>query len=240
MTPDTRRHAAEAAALAIVTAHNWLSNRRIPAPLYVPANVAVAAALVAIGRWGGASAADLGLDPADGIRGTLAGAGFGAAAAAAVVAASAMPASRRWFLDDRALQLTPSAAAYEALVRIPLGTALAEELTFRSALLGISLQQRSWPASVAWTSALFGLWHVLPTIDTLPKHIVGRTAIDAGQTRHAVGAAVAATGAGGVVLAALRWASGSIATPVVVHAVLNATALLAARRNSRRQNGYGR
>lgn len=234
MTPESRRHAAEAASLVIVTAHNWLSNRRIPAPLYVPANVAVAAALVRIGRWGGATADDLGLGRADHVRGVVAGAGFGAVAAGAVLTASVMPRTRRWFHDDRALELTPTAAAYEALVRIPLGTALAEELTFRSALLGISLRQRSWPASIAWTSALFGLWHVLPTIDTLPKHMVGRAAIDAGRTRHAVGAAVAMTGAGGAALAVLRSASGSVATPVVVHAVLNATALLAARRTSRR------
>lgn len=220
--------------MAVVSAHNWLSNRRIPAPLYVPANVVVARTLVGIGRWGGASPRDLGLDPADFAGGVRVGAAVGALAAGIVVAAGAAPVTSRWFGDDRAVGLSPSAAAYEALVRIPLGTALAEELTFRSALLGLSLRRRSWAASVAWTSALFGLWHVLPTIDTLPKHVVGRAAVDANQQRHAVGVAVAATTVGGAVLAALRRATGSVAAPVVVHAVLNATALLTARKRSRR------
>jgi uncharacterized protein len=230
MTPTTRRHIAEAAAVTVVTAHNWLSNRRIPAALYVPANVAVAAALIGIGRWGGASADDLGLRTDHVAAGTAAGVAAGALLAGTVVAMAANPRTRHWFADDRA-RLAPRAAAYETLFRIPLGTALAEELTFRSALLGLSLRHRSWPRSVAWTSALFGLWHVLPTIDTLPEHVVGRAAVDAGQQHHAVGAAVAATAAGGAGLAFLRWATGSVAAPVVVHAMLNATALLTARRH---------
>lgn len=217
--------------MTLASAHNWLSNRRIPPAWYVPANVAVAAALIRVGRWGGASARDLGLDRDHAARGIGFGVAAGALAAGTVAGAAAAPRTGRWFADERALTLTPRAAAYEALVRIPLGTAVAEELTFRGALLGLSLRQRSWPASVAWTSALFGLWHILPTIDTLPKHVVGRAAVDAGHTHHAVATAVAATATGGAGLGFLRWMTGSVATPVVVHAALNATALLAARRH---------
>lgn len=235
MTPETRRHVAEAAAVTLASAHNWLSNRRIAAPLYVPTNVAVAAALIRLGRWGGASAGDLGLDRHHFASGLARGIGVAALAAGTIVVASSAPRTRRWFADDRALGLAPRAAAYETLVRIPLGTALAEELTFRSSLLGLSLRHRSWPASVAWTSALFGLWHILPTIDTLPEHIVGRAAVDAGQARQAVATAVVATALGGAGLAVLRRVTGSIAAPVVVHAALNVSALLAARRHGRRQ-----
>lgn len=234
MTPQTRRHVAEAATIVLASAHNWLSNRRIPPALYVPANIAVATALVGLGRWGGASPDELGLRPDRLGPGLAAGVVAGAVAAGAVAAAAATPRTQRWFADDRALLLTSAEAAYEALVRIPLGTALAEELTFRSALLGLSLRQRSWPASIALSSSLFGLWHVVPTIDTLPEHVIGRAAIDTGQTRHAVAAAVVGTGAGGAALALLRRATGSVATPVLVHAALNATALLSARRQARR------
>lgn len=230
MTPTKRRHSAEAVVVALAAAHNWLSNRRIPAPLYVPANLNVAAALVGAARWGGASSADLGLDRRHLKTGLRLGAAAGAVVTAAVVAAASAQPTRGWFADDRALALSPRAAVYETLVRIPLGTALAEELTFRSALLGLSLGRRSWPESLAWTSALFGLWHVLPTIDTLPKHEMGRAAVDAGRSWHAVAAAVVGTGIGGALLGWLRKASGSVAAPVVVHAMLNATALFAARR----------
>lgn len=234
MTPQTRRHVAEASAVAVASVHNWLANRRTPPPLYVPANIATAAMLIGIARWGGASASDLGLEAERIAGGTVIGIAAGALAGGAIAAAAALPATREWFADDRALLLTRRTAAYDALVRIPFGTALAEELTFRGALLGLSLRHRSWRTSVAWSSALFGLWHVLPTIDTLPKHLVGRAAVQAGQQRRAVAAAVAATTAGGAGLAFLRWATGSVATPVVVHAVLNATALLVARREGRR------
>ena len=216
--------------MALVTAHNWMSNRRIPAPLYVPANVAVAGALIGLGRWGGAGWEDLGLGRQQLRSGLAAAATVGAVASTVVTRAAASPRAGRWFADDRALLLSPRAATYEALIRIPLGTALAEELTFRGALLGLSLRHRPWPASVAWTSAAFGLWHILPTIDTLPKHTMGRDALERGRSNHAVGFAVASTTAAGAGLALLRWATGSVVTPVAVHAVVNATALLQARR----------
>jgi membrane protease YdiL (CAAX protease family) len=115
-------------------------------------------------------------------------------------------------------------------VRIPVGTALAEELAFRGALLGLSLNHRSWLRSIAWTSALFGVWHVLPTLNTLESNPVGRLAVEAGHHRHAVLFNVAAMTAAGVLFALLRAATGSIVAPVIAHATANAAAYAAARR----------
>lgn len=230
MTAPTRRHLAEVAAVALATAHNWLSNRRTPAGLYVPANVAVAAALIAIARWGGASPTDLGLDPDDLPAGALVGAAASAAVIGVMSAAAMSPRTRPWFADERALAHARSAAAYQAFFRIPVGTALAEELTFRGALLGLSLRRRSWLTSVATTSALFGLWHILPTIDTLPSNPLGRDALEAGRHRHAVATAVVGSAIGGAGLALTRRLSGSILAPTMVHAAVNVTGFVWARR----------
>ncbi len=224
-----RRHEAEAAVVALVAMHNWLSNRRLPAAVYVPANLTVAGAVLAVARWAGVSWSDLGLGRGHVAAGLPAAGGVAAAILAVVSAAAVAVPTRGLFADDRVLSLTPRTAAYQALVRIPVGTALCEELVFRGALLGLSLRRRSWPASVAWTSALFGAWHVLPTIDTLPKNPLGRTALAGGWQRRAVAGSVTATAAAGAGFALLRRRTGSVAPAVVAHATLNVAAFLAAR-----------
>ena len=229
MTPRARRHAAEALAVGVVTVHNWMSNRRLPGSVYVPVNVAVAGALIGLGRWGGASWADLGLDRRHVREGLLLG---GAVSGVAVLAASeaiAQPKLHPWFADERVISLPRREALYQALVRIPIGTALAEELTFRGALTGLSLRQRSWPATAAATSAMFGLWHILPVKDTLSKMPLGQVALEAGHSRSAVATGVVGTGAAGLGFAFLRWASGSVIAPTMLHAAVNVSAFAAAR-----------
>ena len=229
MTPTTRRHVAEAAAVGIATLHNWLSNRRLPASVYVPVNVAVAGALVGLGRWGGASWADLGLDPEHLSRGVLVGGAVSGLAVLAITEAAARPKVGGWFADERVIALARREAAFQAIVRIPVGTALAEELTFRGALMGLSLRQRSWLSSAAFTSVLFGLWHVLPVTDTLAKSPLGQNAIDAGRPGPAIATAVVGSGVAGAGFALLRWLSGSVVAPTAVHASVNVAAFLTAR-----------
>ncbi len=236
LTPSSRRHLAEAGAVAVATTHNWLSNRRLPASVYVPVNVVVAAGLIGLGRWGGASWADLGLERRQAGDGFLAGAALGGVTVLAVSQAAARPQLQHWFADERVINLTRRDAVYQALIRIPVGTALAEELTFRGALTGLSLRQRSWPATVAFTSALFGLWHVLPVIDTLAKHPLGKVALEAGRPNAAVATGVVGTGLAGVGFSLLRWATGSVVAPAVLHAMVNVSGFAAARILHARRN----
>src|SRR6266508_2931635 len=82
---------------------------------------------------------------------------------ALLVVGAALPATRELFAHRRVDEHSVAALLYATLVRIPLGTALLEETLFRGVLLGLGL--RRWPrrVAVAWSSALFGLWHVLPS-----------------------------------------------------------------------------
>jgi membrane protease YdiL (CAAX protease family) len=82
------------------------------------------------------------------------------------------------------------------------------------------------------TSAVFGLWHIRPTVDALRINQV------AGSRRAALGSvagAVAATAAAGLLLSGLRERSGSLAAPVLLHLSANSGAVLAgwAARNTR-------
>ena len=125
-------------------------------------------------------------------------------------------------------------------MRIPIATALAEEVLFRGALLGLFRQRRSTAAAVLWTSLLFGAWHVLPTID----HYQGNPASDLvddpdrGRRLAVLATTLSTTGAGGV-FAWLRLRSGSVLAPAMAHAAVNVSAYLAGRQVADRQIGSG-
>ena len=145
--------------MAVLGLHNLAVHRLLPAPAGAALNLATGAGLTALAGRAGCSRADLGIDAADAGRGL--GVGFGAAVAAggAVVAAAAWPATRELFGDRRHRGVGRAEATYQVAVRIPLATALAEELMFRGALLALFRRRRSTAAAVLWTSLLFGAWH---------------------------------------------------------------------------------
>ena len=141
-----------------------------------------------------------------------------------------VPATRRWFLDERATTGDAGYALYHTVVRIPFGTAAAEEVLFRGALLGMLLQRHSRVRASAVSSALFGLWHVLPTLDTLALNPAG-SAVGGDPVRigGAVLASVVVTAAAGLGFSWLRFRGDSVLAPVVAHAALNSSAFVAAR-----------
>jgi membrane protease YdiL (CAAX protease family) len=221
---------AELAAAAALATWNAAINRLVPSPVYVPANLAAAALALAGARRSRVPAADLGLDRGQAGRGLRVGLAASVPVVAVVAAGAALPATRRWFLDERATTGGTGLALYHTLVRIPLGTAVAEEAIFRGALLGLLLQGGSKARAVALSSALFGCWHVLPTLDTLALNPVGAAVGDGpARTGGAVAAAAAVTAAAGLGFCWLRLRGDSLVAPVVVHAALNSSAFAAAR-----------
>jgi uncharacterized protein len=225
--PVARAELATAAALA---AWNAAINRVVPSPAYVPANLAAAGLALAAGRRARVPAADLGLDPGRAGRGLRVGLAAAVPVVAAVAAGAALPATRRWFRDERAATGGTGRALYHTLVRIPLGTAVAEETIFRGALLGMLLQRHPTARAAAVSSVLFGCWHVLPTLDTLALNPLGeRVGDDPARTGGAVVASVAVTAAAGLGFSWLRLRADSLVAPVVVHAAVNSSAFAAAR-----------
>jgi membrane protease YdiL (CAAX protease family) len=122
-----------------------------------------AVALVALSRRWGLSWADLGLSRHTWAKGAL----YAGAAVAAVVVvyavAALVPLTRSAFLDVR-YQLGTGPALITALVVIPLGTVLIEEIAFRGVMQGLVTRHRGigWGLGVA--AVLFGAWHILPSL----------------------------------------------------------------------------
>ncbi len=215
------------AAVALTLGANGLVHRVLPESTHVPANLAAAAALVGIARVDGATWDDLGLDPASFGRGLRYGTIAATAIAGGVAAAAAIPALREHFLDERVVAVSNGRAAYEIGVRIPFGTALAEEVIYRAALPAI--------IGAAPSTALFGLAHALPTASSLDTHPAGEHARTSRlRSAAAVGSVVLITGAAGFAFRELRRRSGSVLAPVMAHAALNASTYVAARTIARR------
>jgi uncharacterized protein len=216
--------------VALAAAGNAATNLLAPAALYVPTAlvVAVVAVLIAV-RLGGCDARDLGLARADLGRGLRHGAVAMAVVAGLLAVGVALPATRELFADRRVDEHSVAALLYATLVRIPFGTALLEETLFRGVLLGLGLRRWSRRVAVAWSSALFGLWHVLPAGGLSGYNPVVAGAVHGPAGRLVVtAAAVAATALAGLVFCWLRLRAGSLLAPVMLHAATNSVAYAAA------------
>ncbi|HEX2153388.1 MAG TPA: hypothetical protein VHL52_05365, partial [Acidimicrobiia bacterium] len=135
-------------ALALLAVSNLATNRWLPRSAYVPWNLGMAAGLVVMARSAGLGIEDLGLDP----RRLRKGARTGAVGVGMVGLGYATLLTSGWaealLHDERLTSLSPRDALWHLLVRIPLGTVLAEEIAFRSVLPALL---RSSPLSPAAT-----------------------------------------------------------------------------------------
>ncbi|MGY1604567.1 CPBP family intramembrane glutamic endopeptidase [Geodermatophilus sp. SYSU D00815] len=212
---------------AVLAAWNNLVVTRLPGypGSYVVANVAAAAAAVAAARASGLTWEELGLArrrSPSGLR--WGGACFGAVAAGYGIAL-AVPALRPLLTDARIGGLDGGEVAYQALVRVPLGTVLWEEVAFRGVLLAALARLVSLPAALAASSALFGIWHVRPTLAALAANDVVE---GPWHTAGAVLLACLGTAAAGVLFCWLRLRSGSLLAPALLHLATNSLGSLAA------------
>ena len=195
----------------------------------LPVAVGVLTAALILIAWGtGATAADLGLRRTD----LPAGLRYGAAACGIVllvlVVAAAIPATNGFLHDSRA-QISGGRLLYELGVPIVLLTAIPEEFAFRGVLLGAALRLWGpWRASLV-TSALFGLWHIAPTLHTMSDNheFAGAASSVAGQVLLVLGA-VAVTFLAGLFFCWLRLRSRSLIAPVMAHVATNGLALTVA------------
>jgi CAAX protease family protein len=171
----------------------------------------------------------LGLSRANAERGKRFGLVAAVPLAAASAAAVANPRTRRLLADDKITGTSPGEAVFETLVRIPLETALSEEVIFRGVLLGLGSRSRSRGWALVTSSMLFGLWHAESALASPERSATSRP--DARATTST--AAVVATTATRAGFAWLRLRAGSVLAPTLAHAALNMAAFAGVRITSR-------
>jgi uncharacterized protein len=186
--------------------------------------------LLLLARRDGCSWRDLGL----GARQSRTGLRWGAVLAGAVLVvdlvAVQLPLTREAFADTRATALSGAAVLWHVLVRIPLGTALLEEVAFRGVLYAMLARRSGVRVAIAGSSLLFGLWHVLPSIDLREANAAVADLVGTGPAGTALTVIGAVLGAAiaGVALCELRRRSGSLLAPFVLHWALNGLGLVLA------------
>ncbi len=127
----------EIGAVALTAAYDVVLNRHLPEATHLPANLAASGALLLLAHHAGVGRDDLGLAADVAGAGARTGLAIAAGVAGAVVVGAAFPATRRFFVDEAVRDRSTAELTYHALLRIPIATALGEELVFRSALLGL-------------------------------------------------------------------------------------------------------
>lgn len=188
-----------------------------------------AVALVTFARWTGLTWGELGL-----ARSALRSGWRWALLAVSVVATIYLvgilvPVTRSAFLDAR-YHLPLRGALLSAFVVIPVGTVLAEEVAFRSVLWATLTRQSTTGRALVLSSALFGLWHVLPSMHLASANQgvgdVASAAAGGSATVVVVTASVAFTAVGGAVAGELRRRSGSLVASIGMHWATNGLGVL--------------
>jgi membrane protease YdiL (CAAX protease family) len=184
-----------------------------------------AAFLLGVGRAAGLTWEQLGLGP-----GSLArGARWGGVCAGIVVAGFAVvlavPPAHRFFRDVR-YRLGIRSALVTALLAVPLGTVVFEEVAFRGVLWGLVEDTKGPVWATATTSLLFGAWHVLPALDLARTNTALAGSRSRAKLALTVLGTVAFTAAAGVLFAELRRHSGSLLAPILLHWATNAAGVL--------------
>lgn len=197
----------------------------LPPAWYVPVNLLATIGLLWLAHRIHLTTGELGLQREHVPSGLSWGLAAGLVVAAVLALGAAIPATRPLFDDARTAGIGSGLLAYRALVRIPLGTVLLEEVAFRSVLLATWRRVASLPSAVIGSSVVFGLWHIRPAIDLLLENDVAA----GGPARVlAVLGAVAVTTVAGIAFCWLRIKSGSLLAPVLAHLAANSLATVLA------------
>jgi membrane protease YdiL (CAAX protease family) len=216
-----RRIIAAVAAVVVVLAGANLLLKFGPVGTGLVAGPLIAVILVIMARRAGLSWDDLGLAR----RKLRRGAGWAAFAVAVValvyLVVIAFPGLRSGFLDVR-YRLDAESALIKAMLMIPLSTVVLEEIAFRGVLFGLLHQRQRASWAFGFSSALFGLWHVFPSLPAdgfpyLPANEFAAVATVAGFTALL-----------GLLLCELRRRSGSLLAAAAGHWAANGLGVLLA------------
>jgi membrane protease YdiL (CAAX protease family) len=216
--PATTKPLAEIALVGGLAAAHVADHRIVPTRFHIGTHLLSAAAAVAAALGAGATLTDLGLRPDRMMRGLRRGLITSGAVTGVVAVGALLPQTRRLFVDNRVLDVSPGEVAYTSLVRIPFGTALYEEVVFRGVVLGLAMRRLPPLPAVAFTSVLFGLWHVLPSLADREHHPATREA----HPIAVAGSAVLSTTIAGMLFGWERLRANSVVAPILTHTATNA------------------
>ena len=213
--------------LGTLVVSNVVANQFLPSWAYVPWNCSIAAILVVTAtRYDHCTADEIGLSPRRIPHGLRVGGALSVGLLAVYLAALAIPATSGLFQDDRADIPLPE-MLWHALVMVPFGTVLMEEIAFRGVLPAMFRKRlgggdRPLLKADVLAALFFGLWHVLPSWNVNEVNPIFRDNLPGPLGRAAaISVGVVGTAFAGMAWSWLRNRSGSIAAPAVLHTSTN-------------------
>ena len=207
--------------LVLLAAVSLLDNVLAPGLYLLWACVAIVG--LALLAWGdGLHRRDLGLGPVT-RRAAVAAAVVVVITAAGMLLGTQIPGVSTAYLDERVSGMGAGEVAFAALVRVPVGTALLEEVAFRGVLLAMLTRRFGLWRGVAGSSVAFGAWHLLPAVSVAAGNEAVGSALGANSVLLA-GVGMAAAGLAGVFLCLLRLRYDHLIVPLALHSTANSLA----------------
>jgi membrane protease YdiL (CAAX protease family) len=219
----------DAIVIVAILVYGTILARFIPRKAHISANLLAALATIVFGLFLGLSLSQMGLT-LSGVKTIIL---ISVAATGAIFlgtfAVSFLPFLRHIFLGESFANARVRTVFFEAGFRIPLGTALVEEILFRGVLLGMLLQSYSPLTSSIIAAIVFGLWHIAPSINSIESNTAVQERLRS-KSLHAKGSVagiVLVTFAAGFFFNWLRILSGTILTTWLVHWAINSSGAVA-------------
>jgi len=209
--------------IALIVAMNVVNNRLAPQTHFLIWAVCGSVVLIAVGLLDGNSFTDMGLSWRYAGRGLLWGVICIAAVTLVYLVGAAFKKTRDAFHDERHQQMSGAQLMFHALLEVPFGTVLLEEIAFRAVLFSMLARRYGVIWGLVISSLLFGLWHILPSIGTHESNPALGSVAGSGLRGNiiAVTASVLFTGISGVLFTGLRLVSGSVLAPMGLHWATN-------------------
>lgn len=179
--------------------------------------------LLALGLLDGNSWTDMGLGWGYLFWGVLWGLGSIAVVTVGYLLASSFRRGRDAMHDERVSTLSGPRMMFNALVEVPFGTVLFEEIAFRAVLFSMLARRFGVVWALVISALLFGLWHILASIGTHEHSAAMGSVVGRGRRGAilAVVVSVVTTSVAGLVFGVLRMVSGSVLAPMGLHWATN-------------------
>jgi uncharacterized protein len=209
---------AVAVTIGSLAAFDVIRSAWIPSRLDFAANIGMIGVVGGIAAWSGLTRSDLGLARAGVRPGCRLGALAFAGIATAIGTAALVPSVRDAMIE----QATTGSFVdmfVQAVLRIPLGTVVLEELAFRGLLLANLGRVVSRRGAFAWSVAAFAVWHLPPLLGSSTSGAAGESV--ASGRLGLVAVTLASTAAAGGLFTMLRVRSGSLIAPAAAHVATN-------------------
>ena len=211
------------AVIGLLVVINIINNRVAPQTHYLLWAFGGSVLLLAVGLLDGNSWTDMGLGWSYLLPGLLWALGSIGLITAVYLVGSIFRRTREAFHDERMAEMSGTKLAFQALIEVPFGTVLLEEIAFRAVLFSMLARRFGVVWAIAISAVLFGIWHVLPSIGTHEANPALGSVVGEGRRGNmlAVALSVLTTAVAGVLFAGLRLVSGSVLAPMGFHWATN-------------------